>query len=80
MEIGIEKTNKTELSENKDKPNNNREAKIMKDKETNVIYDHLNVGPHTVAVTANNRRATNTLTMGKFLKVNKVPGVLEINK
>jgi hypothetical protein len=33
-----------------------------------------------VAVTANDRRAINPLAMGKFLKTNDVPGVVEINK
>jgi hypothetical protein len=52
----------------------------MKGKEKNIRYDHLDMGPYTLAVTANNRRARNPLTMGKFLEVTKVRGVLGLNK
>jgi hypothetical protein len=51
----------------------------MKAKLKNIRYDRVDFGPYTVAVTANDRRALSSLTMGKFLKVNKILEVLEIN-
>jgi hypothetical protein len=57
MEISTDKIDNIALSANKDKPNNNRETTIMKGKEKNIRYDHLDMAPYEVAVTANNRRA-----------------------
>jgi hypothetical protein len=51
----------------------------VKGLEKNVRYDHLDRGPYTVT-SANDRRATNPLAIGKFLKINKVPEALKINK
>jgi hypothetical protein len=80
MEIRTERSDKIELSEKKDKPHNKRVITIMKGNEKNVRYYNLDLGPYRVAVTANDRRAVNPLAMDKFLKVNKIREVLEINK
>jgi hypothetical protein len=58
----------------------NESIHIKTSKQPNIRYHLLDTGPYTVAVTANDRRAINPLAMGKFLKFNDVPGVVEINK
>jgi hypothetical protein len=58
----------------------NSEPTITNGKEQNIRYNHLDMKPCTVTVTSDNRQAINPLIMQKCLKINDVPGVLEITK
>jgi hypothetical protein len=74
MEIVTEKVGKRESIDKEDNWKRNNEETVTRGKgERNIRCRCLNTGPYRLAVTGNNRRAINPLTMGKFQKINDVP-------